>query len=119
MANDYPTPGPAGCVNALVGLGSFITGIYHGVRDAKGLPIEPSLDNMLMYGPSIVGAVVGTYVADEMKDHPMMREKLSEIPPEARGCAVKGQGIIGGAIMMAVANGAGYVVGRYIIGNMS
>ena len=58
-------------------------------------------------------------MADEIKDSPMMREKLSEIPPEARGCAVKGQGIIGGALMMAAANGAGYVVGRYIIGSMS
>jgi len=66
-----------------------------------------------MYAPSVAGAIVGPSFAEEVKDHPMMQ--AANVPAEARGC----HGALTGAIGAAVANGIGYVIGRYVIGSMS
>jgi hypothetical protein len=115
MAENYMQPSGVGCAYGLIGLGSLVAGIYHGMQDAKGISMDNGLHNMLTYAPTVAGAIIGPYMADQMADHPMMREQERQVPPEARGCFRKVTGTFTGAIGMSIANGVGYAIGRYIL----
>ncbi len=104
-----------GCGVLSVGLGSLIAGLYHGLADAKGTPVDPKLENMLLYGPSIVGGIAGAMFANQMYEvNPMLQEKLKEVPYEQRGTALGCSSIVSGVVGCAAANGAGYLIGNWL-----
>jgi hypothetical protein len=108
-------PTPAGCAMALVGLGSFVAGIYHGLSDAKGTPMDSHLEQALLYGPSIVGGMTGLIFARQVyEESPQMQDAIANMPPEQRGCALGCGSLAGGAISAGLANGAGYFIGNWL-----
>jgi hypothetical protein len=102
-------PSGYNCLTGLIGMGGFIAGIYHGLSDAKGVPMNPSLENTLIALPSIVGGFVGTKLFDRLEGS----NYLPPIPPEAKGCQPVA-GFIGGAVAVGAWNLAGYGLGRLL-----
>ena len=112
MANE---PSISGCATSLVGLGSLVAGLYHGLADAKGTPIDPHLENMLLYGPSIVGGITFSIFAKELyENNDMLQAQLSQMPYEQRGPAMGCGAIVGGVVGCGVANGVGYFIGNWL-----
>jgi len=100
-------PSGYNCLISLINVGSFVAGIYHGLSDAKGVPMSPSLENTLTYLPSVAGGLAATSLPERFKNF------LPPIPSGAEGCS----GCVGfasGAIVAGAFNGAGYLLGRVL-----
>jgi hypothetical protein len=108
-------PSISGCATSLIGLGSLIAGLYHGLADAKGTPVDPKLENMLLYGPSIVGGITFSIFAKELyENNEMLQAQISQMPYEQRNSAIGCSAVMGGVVGCAAANGVGYIIGNFL-----
>lgn len=117
IPSDYYRPSALNCAGALTGFTALISGIYHGVGDAHGAELTQSLENILMFGPSALGAVVGYSQASNVIQDPRITEQLPEIPEEVKGCTTGCQKIIGGitgTLFPGLLNLVGYGIGNYV-----
>ena len=106
--NNPLKPSGYNCLVSLVGLGSFVAGIYHGLSDAKGVFMGPGLEGTLMYLPSVVGGFMGTSMIERFKD--FLPKPSQPVPDGCNGCV----GFVSGAAATGVWNVAGYGLGRLL-----
>lgn len=114
IPSDYYKPSAHGCASAITSFTGLVAGIYHGINDSMGKPVTPGLENLLMYGPSIAGAVLGPQMTTRMMNDPRIRAQLPPMSQEpSKGCTGC-IGLVSGAVVPAVANYIGYLIGGYI-----
>jgi hypothetical protein len=114
---DHYKPSAISCVGGLTSLGGIIAGIYHGIHDAKGIPIDPNLENALSYAPAVIGAYIGIGTTSKLLADPRIRAQMPQVPAEVEGCQ-KGcnglTGIIGGGAITGAMTYVGYLIGGAI-----
>ena len=101
-------PSGYNCLLGLIGMGSFVAGIYHGVSDAKGVPMNPGLENTLTYLPSAVGGFASTSLPARLKN--FLPPTSQQLPEGCGGCI----GFASGALVTGAWNVAGYALGRLL-----
>jgi hypothetical protein len=110
---DYYAPSALGCVMGINSLLAFSSGIYRGVCEAHGTPMSPSLENTLLFGPSILSIPLSFSQVGKALSDPRITSQMPPMPEEAKGCSI-GCGVVSGAIGVGLVNGLGYLVGSYI-----
>ena len=56
IPSDLYRPSALGCAAGFSSFVGFVAGIYHGVNDAMGKPMEVGLEKLLMFAPSVLGS---------------------------------------------------------------
>jgi hypothetical protein len=101
-------PSGYNCLLGMIGMGSFVAGLYHGLSDAKGVPMNPGLEDTLMYLPSVVGGFAGTSLPARLKN--FLPQPSQQAPEGCNGC----MGFVSGALVTGAWNVAGYGLGRIL-----
>ena len=123
-------PNVWGVLGGLVNIGGFVGGVYHGIKDAKGIAIAPNLESFLMYAPAITSGLCGMkFGAKMMKDKDIvrqMREHIDSSAPSyidesqkqaAQGCQSGCSTIVsgaGGAAFSGLITLMGYGIGTWV-----
>lgn len=89
-------PNALSCAAGLTSMTGLISGIYHGINDSLGKPLAPGLESVLMFGPSVLGAILGPAMSARIIRHPEVRAQLPELPTGAEGCAMGCSGVLSG-----------------------
>ncbi|MDD5650559.1 MAG: hypothetical protein PHF86_09120 [Candidatus Nanoarchaeia archaeon] len=66
----------------IVGMGAFVSGIYQGFCESKGIPIDPSFKDFIRYGPIIANGLLEVPIGIELANNPRHLEQLLKIIPE-------------------------------------
>lgn len=112
-----------GCVASLVNLGAFVSGVYQGLAESKGVPLDPGLKNIIRYGPVALNGLLGVVGASIIsRDEETLDELVSKAPPTmdydqiegcTKGCLTVGYPVFA-AGMTAGLEYVGYVIGSSI-----
>ncbi|MFH1173999.1 MAG: hypothetical protein V1725_02630 [archaeon] len=111
-----------GCVTSLVSLGALVSGIYQGIADAKGVPIDPSFRTMIKYGPIALNGILGIPMGVANANVPENIDEIVQSNPyvdreQAEGCAKGCSPIITPIIGAGITTGVeylGYLIGQGI-----
>lgn len=110
-----PAMAALGCGGSLILLGSFATGFYWGNSQAMGRPIDSTLENVMRYGPAVLGGLFSVMASTKTMSVPEnLEEAVKNAPPgvdteQAKGC-LKGCGpVMSGFIGAAIMSGATYI----------
>lgn len=117
-------PSPQYFLRGLIGIGAISAGIYRGYTQAKGILISPGLENMLFYGPEIIGAINGWYTGGELGKIKSFKEEAKAKLREAGNSEEQTEAIIptfsrfigvtSGIIGTSLGNVLGYYAGKMI-----
>ena len=48
-----------GCVTSLINIGALVSGIYQGIYETKGIPMDPNVKSAIKYGPLVLTGMIG------------------------------------------------------------
>jgi len=115
----------------LVYIGALVSGIYQGVYESKGIPVDPSTTALIRYGPLVVSGILGIkmsriakedgslddVVEDAVKKTPftnsMNNNEIEQAKSNLKGCAP----VLYPMAAITVVAGfefVGYIIGRNI-----
>lgn len=109
-----------GCVNSLVNIGALVSGIYQGMNESKGVPIDPNLKMAIRYGPLVLSGILGVAAGRVAVKDGTLDQVVANAPYDmdvntakgcAKGCMTRMYPII------AVATTAGFEWLGYVIGH--
>ena len=134
MADKEKISGSGGCagcgLDSLVSIACVGGGAYLGYCHAKGLPVDPQVQKLIVYGPAAVGGVLGGIVGGlgfgivggavgvMTKEEGSLKSKIGRGTLGAAGGGLVGTvlcGTISAALkeaQMAIGYGLGYLVGK-------
>ena len=109
-------------VTSLMSLGGFVSGVYQGLSEAKGSPIDPGFRSVIRYGPIVLNGLLGFPAAIIYSSDPSTIDDLVSMMPvaereKAEGC-IKGCISISypvlGATFTAGLEYVGYLIGKAV-----
>jgi hypothetical protein len=82
----------AGCVSSLVNIGALVSGIYQGIYEAKGIPMDPNTKMAIKYGPLVLSGILGLTAGRIATNDGTLEQMVDNAPTNldpatARGCA--------------------------------
>ena len=122
IPSDYYKPSAKSALMGLISLTAFSGGVYRGVCAINGTPVEPTLENILMWAPSIIAVPlvykqIKEMVSDERIKSQIKEQTPSQMPELAEGCTTGYTTIVVPLIsagLVRLIHGAGYLVGNLI-----
>lgn len=76
--NESPQMRKVGCLIGTVYIGAFISGIYQGVYESKGIIIDPNTKTLIKYGPIVLGGLLGLRMSSVAKNDGSIEDLLNE-----------------------------------------
>ena len=105
-----------GCVSSLLNLGALVSGIYQGMTDARGMPIDPTTKTLIRYGPIAIGGALGMAAAQIVGKDGSLDELMADAPVEIEKGCMQGCAVVAYPILSAAVT-AGFEYLGYAIGH--
>ena len=105
-----------GCASSLLNLGALVGGIYRGMAEAKGMPMDPTTNALIRYGPMAISGALGITASQVVGNDGTLDSMIEDAPFEVdkgcyQGCAIIAYPILGATVT------AGFEYFGYLIGH--
>lgn|GEM_PF-2965629 len=76
-----------GCASSLLNLGALVGGIYQGMAEAKGTPMDPTTKALIRYGPIVINGALGMAASQVIGNDGTLDSMMDDAPFEIdKGC---------------------------------